>query len=435
MTARLEVLRKRDFRVFYAGYLTSLLGSSMSILAITFAVLRAGGHASGLGIVLAARTAPEIAVVLAGGVAADRFGRRKVMIIADVTRCGAQAAFAAALLRGASSVWLFAAFAAVGGAAQGVFRPALGGLTADITPRDDLANANALLGLAGSAARIAGPALAGLLITVTSPAVVLAVDAASYAVSVVTLVMLRTEAAPRGRGGSLRRDLADGWAQFRAHRWLLPSTLQFTFINALAWGPFLLLGPVVASRSGGGAASWGAIMACYGAGSVTGGLCALGRRPGRPLAVSVAATFGYGLPCAALAAGAPLAVTAAAAVLAGVGSAISAALAMTVVQQQVPRERLARVRSIQSLAAFSASPVGLVLAGPAAAATTIGTVLACSAVFSAASAIVTLAIPGIRQVRWAAEGVWETPRHDGNRLESRSSPLSADGPRGSAVEA
>src|ERR1700691_2117480 len=117
--ARLAVLRKRDFRIFYVGYLTSLLGSSMSILAIAFAVLRAGSHASGLGIVLAAQTAPEVVVVLAGGVAADRFGRRRVMIIADVARSAAQAAFATALFAGASNIWLFAAFAATGGAAQG----------------------------------------------------------------------------------------------------------------------------------------------------------------------------------------------------------------------------------------------------------------------------------------------------------------------------
>lgn len=394
--ARFSVLRERDFRIFWTGRLVSLLGSSMSLTATVFAVLRAGGTASGVGVVLGARTLPEALVVLAGGVAADRLGRRRVIIGTDAARCAAQAGFAAALFLGATSIWLFAVFAAVGGAAEGVFGPTISGLTAELVPPARLGDANALTGIAGSASRIAGPALAGALITMASPAVAVALDAASYAGSVLALAAVGVPpASPHGRGRSPWRDLADGWAEFRAHRWLLPSTLEFTFLNMLAWGPFLLLGPVACAQSADGAAAWGAIMAAYGAGSVAGGLLALGRRPRRPIAVSVAVTVGYGLPCAALALGMPLAVTAALTAAAGMGSAISSALAITVVQRRIPRERISRVRSVQRLMSLSASPVGLALAGPAAAVAGAKTVLAISAICSVVTVLATLALPSI----------------------------------------
>lgn len=398
--ARLAVLRTRDFRVFYVGYATSLLGSSMSIVAIAFAVLRTGGSASDLGSVLAARMVPQVIIVLAGGVAADRLGRRRVMLAADAARCGAQYALAALIFLGAAPVWAFAAIAAIGGTAQGIFSPALSALTVEIAPAGELGDANALFSLAGSTARIAGPALAGLLITVTGPGVVIAVDAASFGASVAALSLLRIRPAPLPPNRSPLGDLTDGWREFRAHPWLAPSTLQFTFINMLVWGPFLVLGPVLASEGPGGPGAWGTILAGYGAGSVAGGLLALGRRPRRPLAASVAATVGYGLPCAALALSASLPLTVAAAILAGTGSALSAAFAGTVLQQQVPAALVGRVRSIQSLAAFAVSPAGLMLAGPAAAIAGARTVLAFAATWSTLAALATLASPAVRRVGW-----------------------------------
>src|SRR5262249_2134459 len=72
-------VRERNFRRFYAGYVPSLLGTSMSVVAIVFAVLSSGGTAADLGYVAAARIVPQVAFVLAGGVLADRLGRRPVM--------------------------------------------------------------------------------------------------------------------------------------------------------------------------------------------------------------------------------------------------------------------------------------------------------------------------------------------------------------------
>ena len=188
---KLGVLAGRDFRRFYVGYSASLLGTAMSSVAIAFAVLGNGGTATDLGVVFAANIVPMIAFMLGGGAIADRLGRRPVMLAADVTRCAAQGILAVALQVGHPRLWLFVAAALVVGTGNAFFQPALAGLPVQLAPRGRLGDANALLAVAEPAAQIAGPALAGILIAATNPAIVVAVDAASYAVSAVALAVLR----------------------------------------------------------------------------------------------------------------------------------------------------------------------------------------------------------------------------------------------------
>src|SRR5215813_7715315 len=210
--AGLAVLREQDFRRFYAGYATSLFGSAMSSVALTFAVLGEGGSAADLGYVFAAGVIPQVLFMLGGGVLADRIGRRRVMLAADSGRLAAQGVLATALFIGRPPIWLIAALTAVAGAAEAFFTPALGGLTPAITPPDKLADANALLGVAEAATRVMGPALAGVLIGLTQPATVIAIDAGTFCASLVSLVLVRVPAT-RPAAHSPWRDLAEGWHQ------------------------------------------------------------------------------------------------------------------------------------------------------------------------------------------------------------------------------
>jgi MFS family permease len=398
---RLAVLREPGFRRFFAGYATSLLGSSMASVAVSFAVLDNGGTVTGLGYVFAAGIVPQVLFMLAGGVLADRFGRRRAMLGADAVRCAAQALQAAALFAGRPHIWVFATLAAVRGSGDAFFTPALSGLTLDITSRSTVQNANALLSAVRAAAQVAGPALAGVLVAVAGPAVVIAADAVSYAVSGLALAMLRT---PPGRPGvpsarSLLADLRAGWAEFRGRAWLVVSTVQFTLFNLFTWGPFLVLGPVLARDYLGGAGAWGAVMACYGAGSVLGGLLALGRRPGRPMAAATVATFGYALPGALLAMHADLPGVAAGALAAGAGSTLGGVFATTAEQEQLPAAALARVTAFQTVTAFAFGPLAFAAAGPAAAWFGTARVLGFGAIWCVLSAALVLAVPAVRQLR------------------------------------
>jgi len=400
MAARTRVLRGRNFRRFYLGQVTSLLGTSMSAVAVTFAVLDNGGSAADVGSVIAARILPQVVLVLGGGVLADRLGRRPVMLGSDVLRCAAQAVLAGALLAGRPAVWLIAALAGLVGIGEAFFQPALDGLTVEIAPREELGSANALLGLARSATGIAGPALAGLLVAVAGPAVVVAVDAASYGVSVIALGGLRLGRAGHLRGTSLLREMAEGWAEFGSRPWLWATTVQFALFNMITWGPYLVLGPVLAHDYLGGAGPWGLVMAATGAGAVLGGLAALGRRPRRPLLTATLATFGYPVPCLLLALHAPVAGVAAGAFAAGAGGALAMALDTTVLQQQVPAGRLSRVSSFSTFGAFGPGLLGLAIAGPVAALAGPGAVLGFGAAWAVFGTLVVLSLPSVWAVRW-----------------------------------
>jgi predicted MFS family arabinose efflux permease len=392
-----RVLRDRDFAHFFAGYATSLLGTSMSALAVSFAVLDDGGTASDLGVVLAAGIVPQVLFMLGGGVLADRLGRRPVMLGADATRCAAQAALAGAVLAGHPALWVFVLLATVRGTGDAVFTPALSGLTVELAPRDDLVNANALLSAARSAAVVVGPSLAGVLVAVAGPGTVIAFDAVSYAVSVLALASLRLPARTR-TAHSYLEDLREGWAEFRGRSWLVITTVQFTLFNLLTWGPYLLLGPVLSRDYLGGAGAWGAIMACYGGGSVLGAMAALGRNPRRPMVAATVATFGYGVPCALLALHAPVAAVAAGALAAGAGSALAGTFAAAAEQQQLPPGVLSRVSAFQAVAAFAFGPVAFAAAGPVAAVVGARTVLGFGAAWSTLSCAVVLALPAVRAV-------------------------------------
>ena len=401
---RLGVLAARDFRRFYVGYTASLLGTAMSSVAIAFALLGAGGTATGLGIVFTANIVPMVAFILFGGAFADRLGRRRVMLAADLVRCAAQGVLATALAVGRPSLWLFVAAALAVGTGNAFFSPALSGLPVQLVSPAQLGDANALLGTAQPAARVAGPALAGVLIAVTSPALVIAVDAGTYALSALALAMLRLQRAGkapgRDRKSSLPRDLAEGWAEFTSRPWLWPQTVQFTLFNLVTWGPYLVLGPVLADRYLGGARAWGVVLACSGVGAILGGLLALGRRPRRPLLVATLTTLGFALPPLALALRLPLPAVAGAALGQGLGSALGGAFTATVEQRLIPAAALSRVGAFNMVGAFAFGPVAFAAAGPAAALVGPRAVLAFGAAWSVCMTLAVLAVPAVRRLPW-----------------------------------
>jgi MFS family permease len=398
-SGRLGVLAQRDFAVFYTGYVTSLLGSAMSQIALTFAVLLSGGSAADLGYVYAASVVPQVVFMLGGGVLADRLGRRRVMLGADASALVIQASLAAALFAGRPPVWLFAVLAGLLGSADAFFGPALSGLTPEIVTAGRLADANALLGVAQAAARIAGPALAGVLIAVSRPAAVIAVDAASFGISLAALALLRVPPAAVP-AHSPWRDLAQGWAEFRSQSWLWITTVQFALFNLFTWAPFLLLTPILARAYLGGARGYGIVQASLAGGAIATGLLLVGRRPSRPLVIATIGTFGYGVPRLALALRLPLAAVAAAAALAGAGSATSSAYSATVLQQRVPPALLGRVSAIDLTGAYALGAAGYAVIGPLTDIVGAGRLLAFAAAYATLSSAVILTLSPIRRTRW-----------------------------------
>lgn len=398
-TSRRAALGRRDFRRYYIGYATSLLGTAMGGMAEIFAFLSTGRGADGLGLVSASGIVPILLCLPIAGVVADRLGARRVLLYADGLRFLSRAAFAATMFaEHRPPVWVFLMFSALDGAGEGLFFPAYSALIPQLVDRDILVPANALLGIARSLSAVIGPSLSGALVAAFGAAPVLAADSASFGVCFLALFGIPI-GIPAVEKRGLRADLREGWSVFAAHPWLRMQTVQFALFNCLVWAPFLILGPTLADTRYGGARAWGVTMGAYGLGAIIGGGTLLRwREPRRPLFVALIATAGYGLAPAGYALGLPLPAIAGLMMLAGAGSATAGALYASVEQQVLPSEALARVSAYTVLGAFALGPIGLVLAGPAGGAVGYRTVLATGAIYQFASTALMLAIPAGRRV-------------------------------------
>src|SRR3954447_1807655 len=339
----------------------------MTRVALAFAALEVGGSASDVGLVLAARTLPEIGCVLVGGVVADRTSRRRLMVAADCARLVSQGAMAALLIAGEAHVWTLALLAAVGGAATGFFNPASTGLLPAVVKPEDLQRANGMRATSLAAGEVAGPIVAGLIVSAAGAGWALAVDAASFGASAAFLMLLRSDGRTRGAAddgsSSFVGDLRDGWREFTARTWVWVFVATLGLGN-MVWGAWSALGPVVADRDLGGAAAWGTVLAAMGAGGVVGALTAIRVAPRRPL-VLVAGSFGLmSLPLALLAAGLPVGPLAVGALLGGVALMLGNTVWEATLQRSIPGESLGRVSAYDWFGALAFRPLGLALWGP-----------------------------------------------------------------------
>jgi MFS family permease len=360
---RFGPLTERPFRLLWLGRTASSLGDSLVPVALAFAVLRIGGGATGLGIVLAFFTIGRASFVAIGGVWADRLPRRAVMLTADLVRFGTQAATAAILFAHVATVWELAVLQATAGAAAGFFAPASTAILPQAVSAPRLQQANALLSLSQSATNIFGPAVSGLVVVAAGPAWVFAIDAVSFLVSAGFLFVLRVESHMRLVAQRFWRDLADGWREARRHRWLTAGFLGFALGN-VGIGMFFVLGPIVSREHLGGAQAWGLILTAGAIGGVIGGLLAYRIRPRYPVAAAFAIWSIGAAPALALVPPLPVVTIMVASAALSIAVVIGNTLWETALQQEVRPDRLARVGSIDWLLSLCLMPAGQALAGP-----------------------------------------------------------------------
>lgn len=399
LPARVDALRDRNVRLLLIGQGLSFLGDQMTPVAISFAILDRGGSARQVGWVLGAGTASMVVFLLLGGVLADRLARRWLMIGADLLRFAAQGTAAGLLVAGHWRIWELVIAEAAWGAGAAAFQPAMTGLLPELVTGERLAQANALYGLVGSAGFVIGPSLAGVLLAAAGSGAAVAVDAATFLVSVATLARLRLPAAAaRVEGTGMLRELRDGWHAFWSRPWLSAVVGQYSLWHFAVLAPTIVLGAVVAKQDLGGAAAWGAILSSLGAGSVVGGIVALRWRPSRPLVASSLVVLPFAGVPALLAAVAPVWTIAVCAALGGAGFAVFGALWTTTMQREVPSELLSRVSAYDWLGSEALLPVGYAAAGPVAAVVGTRTTLIGSAVAMFVLTATVLAVPAVRRM-------------------------------------
>ena len=251
----LGALREPDFRRYFAGRVTSFVGTGMVPVALSFAVLEEGRSTSDVGVVLGAGALPMVLFLLLGGVVADRLGRRGVMMASDLVRALAQGALAAWLLTGRPPLWAFVLAELTVGAATAFFTPAMTGFIPEIARRERLQQANSLNAMAMWSGNLVGPAVAGVIVAGAGAGWAIGADAVTYLLSAACLARVRST--PPSPSPSPRESVASslraGWRDFWSRSWLWAIVIQFAFFHLLVYAPFLVLGAVVAKSSLGGA--------------------------------------------------------------------------------------------------------------------------------------------------------------------------------------
>ena len=357
-------LQERDFRLLFTGTVITTVGDRIATIALAFAVLDVGS-ATDLGLVFATRQIAEALVLLFGGVLSDRLPRNLVLVGASLLQGTAQAATAALVLGGTSSVGALMALQGLYGVGGGLVIPAEVGLVPQTVSAGRLQQANALQGLSRNLTGILGPAVGGALVVAGSPGVALGIDAASFVVCAVILQRIRI--APRVGAGAERagfvHELREGWQEFTSRTWLWASVVLFGIGN-LGFCAWIVLGPVVAKADLGGAGAWGTVVACGGVGAVVGSVIAMRIRPSRPLVACTLAAVPLAGQLIVLALAPSVWLLSVAAFVAGAGIAVHLTLWFTLFQREIPEYAQSRVASYDTLGSFVLMPIGYAVVGP-----------------------------------------------------------------------
>lgn len=401
----LAPLRERNFRLYFSSRVVNLLGSLMAPVALAFAVLEISDSPTALGVVLAAHSIPMVVFLLAGGVLADRFGRTLVIQSSNVLAGLTQLAIAALVITGTAQIWHLVVLTAVNGVAAAAALPALASVLPQLVPREQLQQANVLVSMVRSGLSVLGPTVSSLIVVGVGPGWALAVDGLAYLGAAALLAPIRLPRPVRAAGGSVFRDLREGWGYFRSTTWLWVVVLAFSVICAVHQGGFFTLGPVLAKDTTIGERGWGLILSAEALGLLVTGLVLLRLRLERPLFWGMLGTVLYAAPLVALGLTDSLLLVVLAAFVAGAGIEVFGLGWQLAMQENVPDDMLSRAFSFDALGSFAAIPLGQLLAGPLALAFGLQPVMLVAGLSLAAVALLTLLSPSVRDLQRAAADV------------------------------
>ena len=363
LSAGLRLFRNPNVGRMFIAYLISYTGTAMAPIAMAFGVLELTGSTKDSAIVIAAPTFAAVAVLLFGGVVADRTSRKKVIYSADMLAMCAQFVLAYLLLSGNASIFWLTFFMLLNGVALAFHAPAATGLIVQLVDKEDLQSTNAILGMARNGAMAGGAALGGILVALFGAGMTLAIDAASFAVSALLVFSLKPKEQAQPEAASVIQDLKLGWKEFTAHTWLWVIVLQFAFVVAGIESVFGLIGPAVARQELGGAVAWGIIASAFGVGMFFGGITAIKIRPKHPMRVGTFCVFFLAALPLALMWSLPIYVMAIAAFAGGITIQIFAVIWYTLLQTKIPPHMLSRVSAYDHLGSIALAPLGIVAAG------------------------------------------------------------------------
>jgi MFS family permease len=361
-----RALRHRNYRLFFAGQGTSLIGTWLTRVATSWLVYRLTHSAFLLGVVGFTTQIPTFLVAPLAGVLIDRWNRHRVLVVTQAMAMLQSTLLAVFALTKTITVWHILVLGAFQGFVNAFDTPARQAFVVEmVDSREDLPNAIALNSSMVNGARLLGPSVAGILIATVGEGGCFAVDAASYVAVIASLLAMRLSIRPRPTHRA--RVLVELREGFRYVVSVVPirSILLLLAFVSLTGIPYMVLMPIFAAQVlRGGPYTLGLLTAASGVGAVMGVLWLASRRGvlglGRIICLAGAA-FGAGLIGFGLSRWLWLSLPLI--VITGSGMMVQMAASNTLLQTLVEDDKRGRVMSFYTMAFFGMVPLGSLAAG------------------------------------------------------------------------
>jgi len=363
-----RALRHRNFRLFFGGQLISLIGTWMQTVAQSWLVYRMTGSAVLLGTVGFVSQIPVFFLATAGGIVADRYAKRPIVIATQVSSMLLAFALAALTLTGAVRVWHVVVLAGLLGVVNAFDIPARQSFFVEIVGKEDLQSAIGLNSSIFNGARIIGPAIAGVMVSLIQEGWCFFVNGVSFIAVITGLLMMRVK--ERDAASGSREALQEALEGFR-YALNSPTTSALLLLVALVsivGVPYTVLMPIIADRVlHGGARTLGLLMGATGVGAMMGALTLAMHRGVRGLGrIAAGAACGFGVSLILFSFSRWFAVSLVLLIPVGYSVMLQMAATNTLLQTMAPDHLRGRVMALYSMMFMGMAPVGSLGAGFAA---------------------------------------------------------------------
>ena len=364
----LRAFKSRNYRLYFIGQGISLIGTWMQQIALSWLVYRLTRSAFMLGVVGFASQIPMMILTPITGVLADRWNRYRIMIINQILEMGLALILAVLIFTNRISIWPIVFVGLILGVVNALDAPTRHAFVVQLVDRrQDLANAIALNSAMFNGARLIGPSIAGILISLTGEGICFLLNAVSFLAVIAALLAMKIE--PRKKKGPpnkghIGRELIEGFQYTFHHQEIRLIILYYAWVALMGMSVIVLM-PILADKIlNGGAHGLGFLMGAMGIGAMVGafGLAARPSTRGLRRLIGVSSTI-FGLALILLAASRQFAVSLGLMVFIGLGMVSQMTASNTFLQTVVDDDKRARVMAFYLLAFFGTMPLGNLLAG------------------------------------------------------------------------
>ncbi len=359
-----RALQHRNFQLFFVGQLISLIGTWMDTVAEAWLVYRLTGSSLLLGTVAFAGQIPVFLLAPVGGMVADRWNRRSIVVATQTASMILAGILAALTLSGRVKVWEVVALASLMGVVNAFDIPARQAFLVEMVGREDLMNAIALNSSMFNGARVIGPAIAGILVASIGEGWCFFANSVSYIAVIAGLLMMKISPRAIEAPTSALEHIAEGFRFVRNTKPIFALLLLLGLVSLVAM-PYSVLMPIFAARIlHGNARTLGTLMGATGVGALTGALILASRTGLKGLSKWVAfSCMGFGTALILFSLSRWYFVSIAFLVPVGFCMMVQMASSNTLIQAMVPDRLRGRTMAVYSMMFMGMAPLGSLLAG------------------------------------------------------------------------